>query len=559
MKLFAVIMTATLLSGCASKTTHLAAESSAVFSSRSWQQVQTALQGAPIELRDAITQEGELRLRHTEQALSPDVTEPQAALLGLLLHTRNPLLTPDAKFENFHAVIAGQNQNLPQAFAAALTHYLTQPDFGCKQPVYADYFRQRYSANGIAKSCPAEIPFLVLTRYDGAKPVWLNPKRVSSIHLMFAGKSQSLASRFGHVALRLVICPEDSSTAAECDANLFEHIVLGYQAYIDELSLDTLKALNGEYKAYLFANRFVETYEEYAIGEFREIYSLPLRLNEAQQEKMLRDLSDIHWRYAGSYSFFTRNCSTMLQNALRASWPEFANHNQMNSDYLRPDSFFDALKSTQLADANKIDSLDVAEREGYYFSSTQQFYDRALDTVRMAMNKPAFADLGSYLQINPIQRRQARAEDKQFSAHLASDQHLREAQLMLEEYAIVRSERLMMIKGAKYLEQQNFLANKDSIRSQLDAEHAKVFEDCLLTPIMHHARPLHRLDGIPEKSDIPATPDQMTTCQSIQSRILLSEAIAVVKDAKSELWQQLNEISRYWAESIANVGLLKEM
>jgi len=558
----AVFLIATLFAGCASTSRQNTLNAPAPIPMRSWLQLQGDLRDAPVELRRAITQAVQARLPKADQAVTVTTEASQtsrAVLLEVMAHSPDRAFLPDAEFNNLHDVVIGENRHLEQTYAAVLAGYLTQPDFGCQQPLYLRYFQRRYGAGPGANQCRAEVPFSVLTRYDGAGNVWLDPKRVKSIHLLFAGKSQSMASRFGHLALRLVVCPEGKTSAAECDANLFEHLVLGFQAHIDELSLNTLKALNGDYKAYLFANRFMDVYQEYAIGEFREVYSVPLRLDDAQRELMVRELADIHWSYAGSYNFFTRNCATMLQNALRVSWPEFAASGKLSSGFLRPDSFFEAIKRSPLTDSARLASLEDAEREGYFFSSTREFYQRALTEVRAQMKAPAFSDIESYLQINPVKRRADREEDTQFFARLAADRHLREAQIMLEEYALLRGERLLMIEGAKYFEQQDFLSRSDSIHAQLDAEHAKVFDDCLLTPFKQHTNPILRLSGIPDKSDIPTISSQTSTCQSKQSNQLLHEAIEGIKDAKSEQWQKLTDASRYVSESIANINLLKKM
>ncbi|NTV51023.1 MAG: DUF4105 domain-containing protein [Geobacteraceae bacterium] len=562
MKIFAVLLIALFTLGCASVSRQSGTEESLTISAGSRQQLLDPLQGASAELRRAIAQEAEKRLQPAGQTGSEGtagVQNTQTVLLQLLLSSRNQTLLPDAEFEQLHKVVSGENLPLQQSYAKALADYLTQAYFGCQHPVYAGYFQRRYAAANTAAPCADEIPLTVANRYDGAKTVWLDPKRVSAIHLLFASKSSSMASRFGHIALRLVVCPAGKTTPAVCDANLFEHVVLGFRAHIDELSLDTLKALNGEYKAYLFANHFMDVYEEYAIGEFREVYSLPLRLDDAQRDLMVRELADIHWSYSGTYSFFTRNCATMTQDALRISWPQFATGGRTKERYLRPDSLFEAVKNSALAESEKLASLDAAEREGYFFSSTRQFYERALAEVRTAMKSPSFSDIDSYLQIHPLKRRQQRSEDIAFSARLAADKHLREAQIMLEEYAVLRSERMMMIAGAKYFEEQDFLSRGDAIRAQLDAEHARVFDDCLLTPIRQQYAPIKRLSGIPDKTDIPAGPVQGGLCQSRQSKQLLQEAITAIKNAKSAQWQNLNDISRYWAESIASVNLLKQL
>lgn len=559
MNIFAVILAAMFLVGCASPANQSTLREPPQVSMDGWRELQSGLENAPVELHRAITQEAESRFKYPDKTEPPIATGTQelpTILTDILTHTSNPALLPDAEFERMRNVVADARQELRQSYASALTDYLTQSDFSCRQPIYAVYFQGRYAAGGAAKSCGDEVPFSVINQFEGAKIVWLNPKHVRSIHLLFASKSNSMASRFGHLALRLVVCPEGKTAREECAVNLQEHLVLGFQANIDEFSLNTLKALQGEYKAYLFANKFIDVYQDYAIDEFRDVYSLPLRLNDAQRELMVRELSDIHWRYSGEYRFFSNNCATMMQNALRALWPEFASDGKMRADFLRPDSLFEAIKSTSLVDSGKLASLDEAEREGNYFSSTKPFYEHALRYVMSGMDKPHFTDIDGYLQIDPITRRLARDEDKLFLARLSADNHLREAQIMLEELAIMRSGRMMMIEGAKYMEQQDFLANAGTILAQMDSEHAKVFNDCLLTPLRQHTSPIKRLNGIPGKTDNLDVAGQIQSCQTSRSRILLREAIEGFQDDQSSQWKQLNEISRYWSGSITNVQLL---
>jgi len=556
----ALILAALLCAGCASIANRITDEMVAPIPADCWRKLQRELLDSPDGLHRAITREGEARLLQAGMENMPRAGEPETSselLLDLLAHTRDQALRPDQEFTALQGVVSG-TQIQAQPFAAALAGFLTQPDFGCREPLYGNYFQRRY-AGGKGEPCSGPVPFAVLGRYDGATNVWLDPRRVSSIHILFAGKSPSPASRFGHLALRLVICPEGKSSSAECDANLSEHLVLGFQAHVDDLFLNTFKALNGNYKSYLFANRFMDVYQEYTMGEFRELYSLPLSLDMAQREALVRDLADIHWRFAGSYNFFTRNCATLLQDALRVSWPAYAASDEMKSGFLRPDSLFETLKTTTLAESGRLESLEVAEREGYYFSSTREFYQRALTEVRAGMQAPGFSNIEEYLQIDPAKRRENRATDLQFLVRLRADEHLREAQIMLEEYAMLRGERLLMLEGAKYFEEQDFLAKSDSILSQLDAEHAKVFDDCLLSPFRQHANPIRRLSGIPTKADIPTIPNPASTCQSKKNHQLLYEAIEGIRDAQSDQWEKLKAASRYISESLTNLKLLKDM
>jgi hypothetical protein len=467
---------------------------------------------------------------------------------------------PSASFAAVSGTLNEGSQDLDQTYQAALIGYRTQADFACRQPLYAAYFKQRLAPGPAYAPCQETIPFAVQTQYDGIQVQWLDPTRVQSVHLLFASNSQALASQFGHVALRLVICPVGSRSPEACDANLAEHLVLGFQAHIDDFSLDTLKALQGDYSAYLFASRFLDTYEQYAIGEFREIHSLPLNLDSAQREALARGLADIHWRYAGTYNFFVRNCATLLQDALRVAWPDYAHAPGLTQTYLRPDHLFAAVKASPLADGGKLASLPTAEREGYYFSSTLAFYESALSQVKRAMTHPGFDDLEGYLKQTPASRRQTRAEDPHYSSALKGDRQLYQAQLMLEEYAVLRSERQMMIEAARYFAEQDFLAREPAIQARLDATQAQVFETCLLKPLRQRLSPVRRHAGVPDVSDrFSDLAGPAPLCLSAQGRELLRATIANIKDAESPQWRRLNDVARYWADSIENTRQLKQL
>lgn len=175
------------------------------------------------------------------------------------------------------------------------------------------------------------------------------------------------------------------------------------------------------------------------------------------------------------------------------------------------------------------------------------------------MKNPNFTDLDSYLRINPISRRISWENDIQYASKMALDQHLLEAQILLEEYAIIQSERLLMSEGAKYLEKKDFLGNSSKILLTLDTEHAKIFNECMLEPIKQRMKPIKKLNGIPKEGEILNASDHLSICQLTENRKLLQEVLSEIRDEQSEEWIRLDYVSRYLNESIVNVGLLKKI
>lgn len=460
----------------------------------------------------------------------------------------------DNGFAAVAAIAAGEPAATAQDYQRALNSYLHDPDYACRQPLYAAYFRRRAIAGAVSRPCANSVPFAVQSPEEGVRVLWLDPARVRAVHLLFAGNSPSPASRFGHVALRLVVCPAVDSSAADCDSNLAEHLVLSFQAHVDDYTLNVLKALGGDYQAFLFASRFMDSYEQYAIGEFRELYSLPLRLDAAQREAMVRDLAQVHWGFAGSYDFFTRNCATLLQQALRATWREYAGDPQMKQPFLRPDRLFAALRDSSLSDGAVLHSLPEAERAGFYFASTRPFYEQALAEVGKYRPAAGFTSLRDYIEMAPVMRREA-LEKPAWTAQLTRQPRTLEAQLMLEEYAMFSSQRLLLGQAADYLRQQDFSARTGT----LDEVHGRVFEQCFLQPLRQRNRPARRA-AIPAAGDgFTDVPVLAALCASAQSRQHLAEAFARIGDDGSPQWQHLMRLARYRADTLDNIMLLRKL
>lgn len=563
-KRWLLILIAVLQIGCTVTMERSKNEVSPLISTYSWQQLERVLKKSPSRLHRAIRQEAEAHLIQANEVPSVSVaydkeTRVETTLHNLFSHSDNPVLMPNDEFNELHKIVTGNQSLSANSFNMAFTAFLTDPSFNCKQPNYAHYFQLRYGNNQFTNRCQAEIPFYVASRYDGIQPVWIDPMQIHSIHFLFAGNGESMASRFGHVALRIVICPKGQFTGAVCNANLFEHLVVGFMAHIDEFEIDTLKALSGHYKTYLFANQFMDVYQDYAISEFREIYSLPLRLNKGQREQVVRRLSEIHWRFTDDYNFFTKNCTTFLQEALKILLPEFSTSEKIADNYIRPDHFFAAAKDSLFTEGNKLVSLEAAEQEGYYFSSTKPFYDKALGVVQNAMNTPIFSDIESYLLLNPIKRMDYILRDNDYLTKLTQNQYLFEAQLMLEELAVIRSERFMLAEGARYFKQLNDKEKISEIHQQLDTKQTKIFDDCLLLPINQVTEPILRLSGIPDKSDIPPTKKISDECHTRESKKQLKEILDSITVVDIRPWQNVKKASRYLEANISNVTFLKEL
>lgn len=481
-------------------------------------------------------------------------------LYHALYQSSDHRLHPDGRFEAIAAVVEQQGRDSASLYAEKLTRFLLDENFACSVPTYQRYFEQRYPSHSSTKRCTGDLPLSLISRNGEEEIVWLDPKRVSAIHLLFAGNDEGMVSRFGHVLLRLVVCPEHDRSAEACDSNLYEHITLGYRAHIDELNINTLKGLMGDYQAYLFAEEFMSSYRQYTINEFRNLYSLPLKLSERERIDLVSALAEIHWSFSGEYKFLTKNCATLLQDALRAVWPAYMENEELAAEtYLRPDSFFQAMREQNLSTPDVLENLELAEMLGYFFSSTEAIYTKALNQVRSEMTQAHFESLDDYRALSPIKRYENIQHDAVYLQKLKEDEVLLGAQSLIEEYGAIKSRSTMSAYMADFFENNDMEKVELYLSEVLPKHEHRVFTECVLKPVYSLIRPKKRQKGIPTSNDLIDHQISEFDCKSDQNWDALHHINQHLENVDPSRWQPVNVAMFYWLESLNNVIRLSDL
>lgn len=282
----------------------------------------------------------------------------------------------------------GQRPALPETYALHASEYFLDPLYRCKRPLVAHVLETAWSYQRAGQPCNQQVPFLVAEGEGGNQIRWIDPARVYAVHLLFAGSTGNSMSRFGHVTLRIVQCAKERKVVDQgCEEDLFDHLSLGFKANIDELDLSLWKGVNGGYAMKLYAKSFIDTYREYSIDEFRNLYSLPLALKPQDKQLLIAALAEVHWSYSTDYRFFTQNCATQVQwllNSVAAGGSSTAPLIFPDKHY-RPDHLFEAAQRSPHFRGQALSNLQTAEQQGYYFPSTEGYYQRAVDNIALTL------------------------------------------------------------------------------------------------------------------------------------------------------------------------------
>lgn len=157
--------------------------------------------------------------------------------------------------------------------------------------------------------------------YNSNSKISIDPTQVYQVHYLLAGKSSSVASRFGHAMLRIILCNgiKDSKELDECIHDPKKNLVISYRAHVEDVVISTYKGLNGDYPSKQFIMRLDDVIDEYSVGEDRELIGLPLNLSESEKEMLVKRILEQHYNYQGKYKFVYNNCAHETFNLIKSA------------------------------------------------------------------------------------------------------------------------------------------------------------------------------------------------------------------------------------------------
>lgn len=285
-----------------------------------------------------------------------------------------------------------------EAFAVNLEWYLLDPQYRCRRPALAAWYRQQLGpAPGPATACGTELPLLVA----GAAPAQLeletlDPARVYAVDYLLAGAGDAAMSRFGHSMLRLVVCAPGREPGPRCRMDLAYHRVLSFRAFVNDVQISNWRGLTGAYPARLFVLPLDQVIDEYTRIELRDLQAWSLSLSPVQIDALLQLAARAHWSYDGRYRFIGNNCAVESGRLLDLALTPPRRRLQATT----PRGVLRRLQDAGLA-ARLAPSPDSGQ--GLYFASARQDYAQLLHGLQQAGRVPPLP-LERWLESPPRQR-----------------------------------------------------------------------------------------------------------------------------------------------------------
>lgn len=217
---------------------------------------------------------------------------------------------------NYNAAVspdAYEFKNLEESLAVNLEFLILDPEFECRKPATANFLAAKLGIV-LKGECAKNDKVLIQSAFledNYQKAVSLDLKNIYQIHYLFAGQGEALMSRWGHAMFRLVICaPFRKTPGPECLEDISHHLVLSYRASMNDLTINYLKGMMGQYHSQLFIMRYFEVQQEYTKFGLRDLFSVPLKMTESQKKEFIDLTLERYWTYQGKYYFLDNNCGT---------------------------------------------------------------------------------------------------------------------------------------------------------------------------------------------------------------------------------------------------------
>jgi hypothetical protein len=283
--------------------------------------------------------------------------------------------------------------------------FMKDPDFKCRRPTYYKYFSELLNVKPFQDSrCVSNHKVTLISENAGSgSPMTareIDPSRIYQIHYLFAGKGKQMMSRWGHAMYRIVLCAPGKAVGPDCLNDYANHVVVSYRANVEDMNIDYVKGMNGAYASQLFLMNMSEVVSEYTKGEFRDMISLPIKMNRDEIKNFTDKLLENYWSYKGRYYFLTNNCATEAMNLLRAAFPK--NEKIQTASIVHPLGLYDFLVKIGLTNPELLNNKKEAIKSGYLFQGVTDKLQKSLELFA-GDQKISFEDFA--LKLSPKERK----------------------------------------------------------------------------------------------------------------------------------------------------------
>jgi hypothetical protein len=319
-------------------------------------------------------------------------TEPGPECRALSSLTTTVSALPEFRIQAKNWVSDSTPVNYQNYFVENARDFILDPQFRCRRPSLYHFFHWYFDKfEGASHNCERPKKVLVSAVVDSKLVIGyeeLPIDRLYQIHYLFASAGTASFSKYGHAMLRLVFCsPHRKEMGPQCLEDLPFHRVVSFRASVIDPEIDPVAGMDGRYPSILFVMPMISVLKEYnGAGEFRDLVSVPLKLNKTLMGNLVETIFENHLSYQGKYFFLSNNCATETLRILQQTL--FMYRRILGLDVVRPDSLYDQLIKVGLGQGVDLedfeDEADVRKthiQTGLFYASEKPMLEKQWEGI----------------------------------------------------------------------------------------------------------------------------------------------------------------------------------
>lgn len=263
-------------------------------------------------------------------------------------------------------------QNIEEHFAVNFEYFILDPQYKCKRPSYYKFFSEEFEFSPYQNQ---DCQINTIVQLDDTKAkIDFDPKKIYRIDYLLASKGDELISGFGHSMYRIILCaPFRESVSKDCLKDKLYHVVISFRANVTDIKSNPIKGILGKYDSVLYLLSFSKVIEEYNESELRDLYSVPLILNDDQKERFIHKTLEMYWEYAGKYKFLTQNCASESNELFQAA---LNNDSIIKDDVVKPYSLMKLFIKHHFIERDPFKDIEQSKKLGYVFESDSALLEK---------------------------------------------------------------------------------------------------------------------------------------------------------------------------------------
>lgn len=247
-------------------------------------------------------------------------------------------------------------------FPVNMEFFLLDKEYECRRPAlysfFSRYFDHRpFPTNDCKVNTKIELNNIidrVLTKVD------LRLKKVQSIHYLYAGPGEKISEMFGTGMFRIILCDRNDRSEKDCVKNSDNDIVFSYKRTGKELIV-------------IDAQSMMDITYQYNDMLFRDLYSLPIKMDRFEKELFYYQLLSDYWEFSGKYYLGGGTVTTELIRPLKGA---LLNYDLYSKHPLSPKALFNDLIKSKVVDESIFQDVNGPESNGHIFYSSKSYYKR---------------------------------------------------------------------------------------------------------------------------------------------------------------------------------------